>query len=325
MRSWLESFEIDTFEFNLSPDDVVAAVGSFSHSLPLYAAVRGLYEGATVVAFSSFRPQRVLENIRDEGVTIVYAVPTQLDALCRAAEAGATYPSVRWILSSGAKCRDELFDRLRSLFPHAELAEFYGSSELSFVSVAKKSENIPEGSVGRPVGPVSVSIHNFEGDVLPAGDVGRVFVNSPLKFMGYMGQDHRLSQDEGLYTGDLGYLDRDGLLYLTGRADRMINSKGRNIFPEKIEERLRQHPAVQNVAVLGISDTQRGQDMVAVLQLTRPVTSSEIVKFCREELPDYMLPRRLYQTEKWLETSSGKSHFPNLKAAVEAGKYKVLP
>ncbi|MBO6827672.1 MAG: AMP-binding protein [Sneathiella sp.] len=323
MASWLESFKIDTAEFNLSPDDVIAAIGNFVHSLPLYAAIRGLYEGGTVVAFPSFHPKRVLDEISDQKVSIIYAVPTQLDALCRAA-GEVNFPSVRWILSSGAKCSEDLFDQLKGVFPNAELAEFYGSSELSFISVAKKSEHIPDGSVGRPVGPVSVQIHSFEDGVAPAGEVGRVYVKSPLKFMGYLGQGHQLSADEGFYTGDVGYLDAEGLLYLTGRADRMINSKGRNIFPEKIEAVLSSHAAVQNAAVFGISDPTRGQDMIAVLHLRDNVTAAEITKHCRLRLPDYMLPRRFYVAIEWIETASGKSHFPKIRSAFDGGEYEVL-
>ncbi|MBE7638429.1 AMP-binding protein [Sneathiella sp. P13V-1] len=322
-KSWLESFEIDRVEFGMTPHDIVASIGNFSHSLPLYAMVRALYEGATSICFPSFHPAKVLQELEAEQVTILYAVPTQLDALCRAASGQENLEHVKWVLSSGAKCSEELYRKLRQLFPNAELAEFYGSSELSFISVAKKNENIPDASVGRVLPMVNLQIRDANDKVCPAGEIGRVHVQSPLQFLGYLGHSF-INREDGLYTGDTGYVDETGCLYLTGRFDRMLNVKGRNIFPEMIEQCLIKMKGVASAAVFGIDDPKRGQDIVAVVETTSEITFKEVREACRQYLPDYALPRRVYRTDAWPMTSSGKTNFPLLKSQLSAGELERL-
>jgi acyl-CoA synthetase (AMP-forming)/AMP-acid ligase II/nitroreductase len=322
-RSWIRSFPLDTEEFDLTADDVVAALGNFSHSLPLYAVVRALYEGATSLIFRNFRPSSVLRDLQNHKATILYAVPTQLSALIDAAEAGQSIGSMRWVLSSGAKCPPELMGKLIRLFPNAKFAEFYGSSETSYISIAKSPDNPPEGSVGRILQKVSVSIHDDQGQNCAPGDIGRLYVKSPLKFMGYLGQKS-IDPDGGLYVGDTGYIDDDGFLFLTGRADRMILSSARNIFPEMVEQELVKHPSVRNAAVFGVDDAKRGQTVVAVLDLVGPLTRKDIVAFCKKEIPHYAVPKHFHLTDDWLHTSSGKTDLTRIRDVLLADRLQVL-
>ncbi len=322
-RSWLESFGIDSLEFDLSPDDVVATIGNFTHSLPLYALVRALYEGATSICFPTFHPGKVLQELKDQQVTMLYAVPTQLDALCRAADSGQSLDHVKWVLSSGAKCSEELYRKLEFLFPNAELAEFYGSSELSFISVAKKSENIPDTSVGRVLDGVNLEIRDYEGRPCKAGEIGRVYIQSPLQFIGYLGHEKHDAAN-GLYTGDTGYLNATGYLFLTGRFDRMLNVKGRNIFPEMIEHGLCKFQQIIHAAVFGVEDQRRGEDIVAVVEVTSAITHKDVIENCRKHLPDYALPRKIYLAKKWHFTSSGKTDYPQLKDLLNSSELELL-
>ena len=175
---------------------------------------------------------------------------------------GAADPCIRRELP------DILKPPLRRLFPNALICEFYGTSEHSYITYARDGET-PSGSVGKPFSGIAVQIRDAAGDALPVGGVGRIFVESPLLFDGYELADNPTLERDGdaLFVGDLGYLDEEGFLFLTGRSDRMFVSSGKNIYPEELEEVVAAHPSVKYACAMGIEDTRRGQRPVALLQL----------------------------------------------------------
>jgi long-chain acyl-CoA synthetase len=220
------------------------------------------------------------------------------------------------VLSSGAKWFADALPDLRRLFPASRFAEFYGASELSFVTVAKDDEAVPPDSVGRAFPGVSVSIRDRAGRRLPPGRVGRVFVESPLLFSGYAvgGEDDLYRAGNAISVGDRGRLDADGFLYLVGREKRMIVTSGKNIFPEEIERVLESHPAVAAAAVLGMPDAKRGERLVAILSL-RPCTRASpatLIAHLRRVLALYKVPRVYATVSAWPRTASGKSDFAAL-------------
>jgi long-chain acyl-CoA synthetase len=345
-RSWAMSFRGDDIEFGLGADDVVLAPGALAHSLFLYAMVHGLHAGATVLLCRRFRPAAIPALVRAHGVTVLYGVPTHLRLIVEAAARAlrgrryATAPqgdrsnavaltSVRWVLSSGAKWFADALPDLRRLFPAARFAEFYGASELSFVSVAKDGERVPPGSVGRAFPGVAISIRDRAGRRLPTGRVGRVYVESPLVFSGYAvgGEDDLYRAGNAVSVGDRGRLDAKGFLYLEGREKRMIVTSGKNIFPEEVERALETHPSVAAAAVLGLADAKRGERMVALLRLrpqARP-RAAQLIAHLRRTLPLYKVPRVYAVAGRWPRTASGKSDFAALHRLWSAGAWERLP
>jgi long-chain acyl-CoA synthetase len=254
--------------------------------------------------------------------------PSRLAALAPQDD-GSLLNSVRWVLSSGAKWFADALPDLRRLFPASRFAEFYGASELSFVTVAKDDEPVPPDSVGRAFPGVSVSIRDRAGRRLPPGRVGRVFVESPLLFSGYaVGGEHDLYRaGNAVCVGDRGRLDVDGFLYLVGREKRMIVTSGKNIFPEEIERVLESHPAVAAAAVLGMPDAKRGERLVALLSLrtcirTNPAT---LIAHLRRVLPLYKVPRVYGAVSAWPRTASGKSDFAALRLLWNTPACERLP
>ncbi|GEM_PF-12605 len=323
-RSWLESFRCDTEEFGLNAGDVIAAPGQFAHSLPLYAVLRALYEGATALFYTSFHPGRILDDLERNAVSVIYAVPTQLQAFVDHAGDGKTFTSVRLVLSSGAKCPDPLRKELRRTFPEATFAEFYGSSELSYITVAKENEDPPEGSVGRAFGQVKIDILDMAGQKVQAGVVGQICVQSPYRFIGYEGGTGEAGE-EAFLTGDIGYLDESGYLYITGRRDRMIAVSARNIFPEEVERCLQTHPHVIRAAVFGVKDRKRGNRLVAVVELDNAgLTAATLRTHCAKSLSAYTIPSRFYHLEDWPLTLSGKIDFPKVKTRLEKQELQEL-
>jgi long-chain acyl-CoA synthetase len=327
-RSWLESFRGDQALFRFGELDVVAAPGNLAHSLFLYAVIRGLYGGCHTIFFRSFRPDRILKQARDSHATILYGVPTQYDAMCTAAEGESeTLPELRLILSSGAKLPEPLKPRLRSLFPNAKICEFYGTSEQSYVSVARDGD-APPGSVGQPFPGIRLRVLDDNGAECPPGQVGHVFVDSALTFIGYAVAEQPTFQRDGtaLCVGDLGYLDEAGYLFLVGRADRMILISGKNVYPEEIEATLMTHPAISFAAVFGVDDKRRGQRLVAVVKRNKEeaLSRSDLISWSREKLPLHKVPMDITERADWPLTVSHKTDLPRLRAMLAENKLDAL-
>lgn len=329
-RSWIESFRAGEREFDIGAGDIVLAPGALTHSLFLYGLAHALYVGATVILCRQFRPNLVSRLIAIHEVSVVYGVPTQLEMMIEAAMRDGLPPfaSVRWMLSSGAKWQARARVELRQQFPTARFAEFYGASELSFVTVAKDDEDFPSDSVGRPFADVSLTIRDHLGQCLPPGEAGQVFVASPFLFMEYACGSETLLPRHGdaVSVGDIGMLDDRGFLRLAGRASRMIITAGKNVHPEEIERALERHPAVIAAAVLGVVDERRGERLVALLRLNPDVgiASSDLISLARLSLPLYKIPRRFAVPSHWPMTSSGKTDFHALREIWESGACELL-
>jgi long-chain acyl-CoA synthetase len=319
-RSWIKSFDADAVEFGISGDDVLLAPGALTHSLFLYAAMHAMHIGATFVMSTAFRPDRAVELATKHKASVLYGVPTHFRLMVTTMQdTGAKLlPSPRWLLSSGAKLNAGEAERMRTAFPQARIAEFYGASELSFIAVRKEGDGAPASSVGRPFASVNVSIRDDAGNLLPAGEAGHVFVESPLVFMDYATGvgSHLLRFGDAISVGDVGFFDAQGFLHLSGRANRMILSSGKNIYPEEIETVLQAHPAVTAAAVFAAPDDDRGERLVALLLLApdAALTQSQIIAHCRRLLPLPNIPRIYLKAEEWRTTGSGKTDFSAMAA-----------
>jgi long-chain acyl-CoA synthetase len=265
-----------------------------------------------VILCRRFSPTTVARLLREHEATVLYGVPTHLRLVLEAARAGGgPAETVRWVLSSGAKWFADAMPELRWAFPNARFAEFYGASELSFVTVAKDDEPVPDGSVGRAFTGVTITVRDRRGRRLPPGRTGLIFVDSPLIFSGYAlgGEGDILRAGRAISVGDLGYLDRGGFLHLVGRSNRMIVTSGKNLYPEEIEHVLEQHPTIGAAAVFGVPDAKRGERLVALLSVrpdARP-SRAALIAYARRTLPLYKVPRVYGAVADWPRTRSGKS------------------
>lgn len=316
--SWLASFDLSQILFDLKPGDRVMAPGSLATSLHLYGVIQALQAGIGVVLVPRFRPRTVLQAIGDQGVTALYGTPTQIKLLLQTAQrdALAPLPGLRHLIISGAKWPDDTRKALRQPFPNAQLTEFYGTSEMSFIALHNDQARAPQGSVGRPVPGVEVRIGPTPHQPLATGDRGRIWVRSALVFDGYEcgGGDEIAREGDWLTVGDHGYLDEDGYLYLVGREKRMIVSSGLNLYPEEVEAWLVQHPAVTQAALLGLPDALRGHKIAAVVQAGETDLSADSLRqHCRQRFPASQVPKAWYFLEQWPLTQSGKTDFVALE------------
>ena len=321
-RSWIDSFAVSEQAFGLTADDVILAPGGLSASLHLYGVVHALHIGAAAVMLRLFHPQRALEVIARHGVTALYATPTQLQMLARAAaEQGVALPSVRLILISGAKWRPQTRAAVAAAFPHAGIAEFYGASETSFISLTRPGEAVPPGSVGRAAPGVDLVIRDAAGRDLPPDVTGTIWVASAMLFDGYAcGGGEETRREHGYLTiGDHGRLDAGGYLTLAGREKRMLVTSGLNVYPEEIEAVLVSAPGIAEAAVFGLPDPLRGVELVAVLRGPGAGDHAGLRAHCRRLLPAGKLPRRFVVLDDWPRTASGKVDLLALEARLAAG------
>lgn len=302
--SWIESFVCTRREFGIKENDHVLIPGPLFHSHSLFGAMSTLFIGGTVYVLDKFSPEKMFSVIRDHPVSVVYIVPTMAEALLK------KNTSVRQplkLISSGAKLEVHTRNRIRSMFPNLILFEFYGAGELSFVSFSN-NERKPD-SVGRPFHNVKVQIRRHNGEIAGVGEIGKIYVRSPMTFIGYItepgGYAKSIADEQGWVTvNDMGWIDEEGYLYVAGRENNMILYGGINLFPEEIEAVLTKHPEVEKAAVVGLSDPYWGQIAVGIIQ--GDVSKLELKRYCKKHLASYKVPRKWCFIEEIPMTTSGK-------------------
>lgn len=315
-QSWLASFKAARTAFPLHEADVVAAPGTLTHSLFLFALAYAMNEGSHCVMARSFRPDHCLEMMERCGASMLFSVPVQLGLLARQ-EHRKAIPTLRQIVSSGSKLHDNERAALASRFPNALLTEFYGTSETSFISFRNVRGQETEGCVGAPFAGVDVSIRDEHGAETPRGQTGRIHVRSDMLFSGYAcGADiSPASMDGFIATEDRGFLDPSGRLFLAGRQGRMIVTSAKNMFPEEIERILESIKGIHRAVVIGVPDAHRGEKPVAFVEREAGsgVDRVHIATALRQSLAAFKIPRDICFVTTWPLTRSGKIDYAALK------------
>jgi long-chain acyl-CoA synthetase len=288
-RSWRTSLASGRQVWGLDAAAHTLAPGPLAHGLTLYALAECLDAGATFHGLPRFDANETASVLAEGEVRRLVLVPTMLSGLCAAA-AGEPFPSVLLVVSGGARLEPELAEHARAVLPNARISEYYGASELGFVTVA-----------GRPFPGVEVAVR----------EEGTVFVRSPLVCDGYLwaDDDRGLRRDgEWATVGDLGRLAPDGTLRVVGRQDGMVVTGGLNVYPAEVESVLRRIEGVEEAMVTGVADAHLGSLLVAVLSGpgAARLTHAALMAECRDHLPRYKVPRRVYATRRWPLTASGK-------------------
>lgn len=298
MASWTASFAVNAGLFGIGPGVRVAVLGDLTQSLSLYGALEALHLGAELQLLGGVRPDRQRRALAAE---VLYATPAQLRLLIEAG--GRDLPELRVILVGGSKVDARLRADLAAITA-AEVREFYGAAEASFISLS--GPGMPMDSVGAPFPGVEISLRD-----------GQIWVRSPYLFLGYAGKDPggAVWDQDWLSVGEFGRFEA-GHLYVSGRAGRMVTVADQNVFPEEIEGFIAQMPGVERVAVVPRFDALRGAVMVAVLMGDR-ASESAILARCRAELGALKAPRAVIWRHDWPVLASGKTDL--IRLAREAG------
>ena len=271
----------------------------------------GLTLSSSIVLQRRFDPEQTLAAVERHGAHTLVVVPVMLKRILDLPpEVIARYDtrSLRVIAVSGSALPGELALGVMDAFGEV-LYNLYGSTEVAWASVASPAElRAAPGTAGTPPRGTVVRIYDQDGNEAQRGETGRIFVGNELMFDGYTGGGTKASIDGLMSTGDLGYFDEAGRLFVSGRDDEMIVSGGENVFPREIEDVLADHRAVKEVAVIGVEDEQFGQRLRAfvVLHADKPVTEDALQDHVRENLARFKVPREIVFTDHLPRNAAGK-------------------
>jgi len=271
-----------------------------SHAYGLLVTVVGLHspEPNVSVLMRWFDPETFLTLVQEHDIQIAAVVPSMLQLLLAQRLEDYDLSSLRWLVSGAAPLPREVIEEVARRLPHVELREGYGLTESSAIVSSNPPGRVRLGSVGLPVPGVEVRIVGEDGEALPAGDVGEICTRSPTVMQGYW-RDAALTaetvRDGWLRTGDLGYVDEDGYLYVVDRKKDLIIRGGFNVFPRDVEDALVEHPAVSLVGVVGRPDERHGEEVVAFVSLREgaAATAGELVAFAKGRIGGYRYPREV--------------------------------
>jgi acyl-CoA synthetase (AMP-forming)/AMP-acid ligase II len=276
----------------------------------------GLVRFSTVVITADATPGSLLRLLREHGATRSFIVPTAMRAIIEELRArGETAPQMRGIYYGAMPIGESLLRDALTVFG-CSFGQFFGMTEITGVATylppSQHDLARPQRlkSVGRPIAGMSLEIRTFDGLVAKTGEHGEIWIKAPTCMLGYWNMPEQTAKAivDGWYaTGDGGYLDEEGYLYLTDRIKDMIVSGGENVYPAEVEEALRRHPCVLDACVVGMPDARWGEVVVAVVEV-RPaalVTEDELRAHARKLIAGYKCPK-LVRFGALPRTASGK-------------------
>ena len=265
----------------------------------------------TVIMRNRFDPEDTLRTIAEHKPHVLAVVPVMMQRIC-ALDPGIIRRydcrSLRVVGASGSALPGELALRWMDTFGD-NVYNFYGSTEVAQATIAMPDElRAVPGTAGRPPRGATVRIFDSQGNEVPAGTIGRIFVGNDLQFDGYTGGGGKEVIGGLMSSGDVGHFDKDGLLFVDGRDDEMIISGGENVFPREVEDLLTDHPAVHEAAVIGVPDAEFGQRLKAFVALEGggTVSANELKTYVKEHLARYKVPRDVVFLDELPRNPTGK-------------------
>lgn len=274
----------------------------------------GIAVGAEMVLLPRFKLKQFLRTIEDSRITILIGVPTIFSAMTDCNDLGSyDFSSLRYCVSGGAPLLSPVKQRLEKR-TECTLVEGYGLTECSPVVACNSPLGLrKEGSVGPALPNTVIEIRDVDGSggLLPLGDRGEVCVVGPQVMAGYCDRPEETAStiiDGRLHTGDVGYLDEDGYLFLVDRIKDLVLCGGYNVYPSMVEGVVSEHPAVLEVAVIGVPDDYRGQTLKAFVRLKngQAMTAAEMKEFLRDKLSPIEMPEHIEFREMLPKTEVGK-------------------
>jgi long-chain acyl-CoA synthetase len=303
-----------------TPDDVLLGVAPFPHVLGQQVFVCALLVGAGVSVMRRFESEPALETMTSTRTTVMFGVPTMCIGLCEAAGSAEALPPLRIAHVGGSAVPVDVARRFEETFG-AAVHEGYGLTEMSGLATTfALGRRRKAGSVGRPSSGTEMQIANAD-----ERGVGEVQFRGPSVIRGYWNDPEAtaaaIDGDGWLSTGDLGYLDGDGDLFLVDRKNELIIRGGYNVYPREVEEVLYEHPAVLEAAVVGVPHESLGEDVAAIV-VPRPgveLDPEELKAWAKERVAAYKYPRHVVLVAELPKSPTGKI----LKRSIDLGPLRA--
>lgn len=284
-----------------------------------------VYFGGTVILHERFDAEEVLKTIEREKATYIGAVPTMCERMLHVLETKKyDTRSLRCLAITGGRVHPAVLENLRKhLTPN--IYRTYASTDSGQMAISKPADldKNPQ-AAGRPVWCVDLRIVDDDGNPVKVGEVGEIICQSPLASHGYYKNPEATSasfRQGWFYTGDLGYFDEEGFLFVVGRKKDMVKSGGISIYPLEIESVLYSHPEILEAAVIGVPDPRWGEALTAVIVLKdgAKLSAEEVRQFCKQRLSSYKVPKSVAFVSSLPHTEIGKVNKVKVKEMFSAG------
>jgi fatty-acyl-CoA synthase len=284
---------------------------------------------AMVIPAPSFDPVATLRTVADERCTSLYGVPTMFIAmLAEDLVDDLDLTSLRTGIMAGSPCPAETMKQVIERLGMSEVSICYGMTETSPVSMQTRTDDSIErrvSTVGRAGPHLEVKIIDpLSGEPVPRGEVGELCARGYSVMLGYWGQDDKTAEaidaDGWMHTGDLGVMDVDGYVNVTGRIKDLVIRGGENIYPREVEEFLLTHPDVLDAQVIGVPDQKYGEELMAWIRLRPGVAdldAAAVREFCSGQLAHYKIPRYVHLVDEFPMTVTGKVRKVEMRAEAE--------
>lgn len=301
----------------LGTNDNILLIKDLSHSSSIIGELFvGLFNSCKIVMTESrvLMPKTVLNLVENKRITVLFAIPTILKNLMAFSKFDSyDVSSLRIINFYGAPMSSNDILKLVEVFPDCNLIYSYGQTEASpRVSYIEKKDLVNKpASSGKAISNVTISIQNDEGEKAKPFEKGEIIVDGPNVMLGYyMDKDktNKTIVDSKLHTGDLGYFDEEGFLYVSGRKDNMVIIGGKNIYPEEIENVLLGIGIIQEVIIIPQKTDNDRISLVAYVALkdNSEFNYNEIINYCKQKLEDYKVPNKIIRISSLFKTNNGK-------------------
>ncbi|MDQ0157840.1 o-succinylbenzoate--CoA ligase [Robertmurraya andreesenii] len=293
----------------ISEDDCWLCTVPLFHISGFSILMRSIIYGMRMVLHEGFNEGLVLETIETEKVTIMSVVTTMLSRLVEALNHRTLPSRFRCMLLGGGPAPLPLLEKC--VEKNIPVFQSYGMTETSsqIVTLSPEYSISKLGSAGKALFPSQVKIADSNGKEIEANQSGEILVKGPNVTSGYLNREvesRKQFVDGWLKTGDVGYLDEEGFLYVLDRRSDLIISGGENIYPAEIEGILTSHPDIEDAGVIGAADHQWGQVPVAFVKKIGSVAEEEIIHYCSERLARYKLPKKIYFVDELPRNASRK-------------------
>lgn len=301
------------FNYNcgMRPDDRLLLFLPLFHCFGQNAILNsGFNACATVVLHRGFNPANVIRSIVQDQVTMFFGVPTTFIPIYNNATQ-MEMVSVRYYFSAAAALPREIARKWQEKYDRV-INEGYGLTETSPFACYNHRLGYKLGSIGSPIENVEMRIVDPDtGAEAPTGDSGEIAIRGPNVMLGYWNRPEATAKavrNGWFHTGDIGRVDEDGYFYIVDRVKDMVNVGGFKVYPVEVENTIYQHPAVEEVAVYGLSDEYMGERVCAnvILKPEQTATEEEIIAFCRQHIADYKVPRTVLFVDSIPKSPTGK-------------------
>jgi acyl-CoA synthetase (AMP-forming)/AMP-acid ligase II len=332
--NFLAALDVTTDVWDIDDSSVLMVAMPMYHVAGNVLTVSAVYNTITAVIAREPDPTLIAKGIERHRVTHIFLVPVLLQFMQLIPEVAACdLSSLRLMLYGASPISEDVLRGAMRMLPGTEFMQVYGLTEVTgAITMLPPADHDPDGpnahrlrSAGLPNDNTALKIVDpSTGEEVPAGQVGEVLCKTPQNMKGYWGMPDAtataLSEDNWFRTGDAGYLDEDGYLYIHDRVKDMIISGGENIYPAEVENVLMGHPDVADCAVIGVPSERWGETPKALVVLTSDVSEQEIIDYCREHLAHFKCPTSVERRDEIPRNPTGKILKRELRAPYWQGE-----